>query len=70
MSSCSGRTDTELLTEAMCDAYDTGVDLINLSIGGGFEGWPESSDAVVAERISANGVPSKFYRKILKVINN
>ncbi|KAI8147343.1 peptidase S8/S53 domain-containing protein [Fennellomyces sp. T-0311] len=55
--SCTGSTSDEIIIEAMYEAYDVGVDIINLSLGTFFLGWPESALAVAAERITSKGVP-------------
>ncbi|KAI8147340.1 peptidase S8/S53 domain-containing protein [Fennellomyces sp. T-0311] len=53
---CNGSTSDDILIDAILDAYDAGVDIINMSLGSN-TGWPESPTAVVAARITAKGVP-------------
>ncbi|KAI8147341.1 peptidase S8/S53 domain-containing protein [Fennellomyces sp. T-0311] len=55
--SCSKDTTDEIIIEAIFEAYDTGVDIISLSLGPPFIGWPESVLSVAVERINALGVP-------------
>ncbi|KAI8147305.1 peptidase S8/S53 domain-containing protein [Fennellomyces sp. T-0311] len=53
---CAGGTADDVIIEALIDAYDAGVDVINLSLGSP-DSWSESPTAVVAERIVVDGVP-------------
>ncbi|KAI9488326.1 peptidase S8/S53 domain-containing protein [Zychaea mexicana] len=53
---CTGSASDDVIIDAMLDAYDTGVDIISMSLGDTY-GWPEGASAVVAERITAKGVP-------------
>lgn len=53
---CQGLTSNDVIIQAMIDAYEAGVDVISMSLGFG-SGWPESPDAVVAQRIAAKGIP-------------
>ncbi|KAI9488327.1 peptidase S8/S53 domain-containing protein [Zychaea mexicana] len=54
--SCVGASADDVIMDAMLDAYDTGVDIISMSLGS-MNGWPGSPMAVVAERITDKGVP-------------
>ncbi|KAI7848222.1 peptidase S8/S53 domain-containing protein [Circinella umbellata] len=53
---CDGNADATVIIEAMLDAYDTGVDIISMSLSDPM-GWSESLTAIVAERITSKGVP-------------
>lgn len=55
---CTGSTSDDIIIQAMLEAYDTGVDIISMSLGD-TSGWSESASAVVAERIVKQGVPGK-----------
>ncbi|KAI9268027.1 peptidase S8/S53 domain-containing protein [Phascolomyces articulosus] len=46
----------DLITQALLEAYDAGVDIISMSVGG-LSGWNETSTARVAAHITAQGVP-------------
>ena len=56
---CNGNADTVVIAEAMLDAYDTGVDIISMSLSDPM-GWSESLTAIVAERITLKGVPGNY----------
>ena len=63
---CAGTTSGDIIVEAMLDAYDAGVDIINMSLGS-VNGWSESPTSVVAARIAADGIPGnkrKVYGKV------
>ncbi|KAI9267905.1 peptidase S8/S53 domain-containing protein [Phascolomyces articulosus] len=53
---CGSSTSDAVILDAVLDAYDTGVDIISISIGG-FNGWPESSLGSVIQRVISKGVP-------------
>ena len=54
--SCYGATTNDIVAQAMLDAYDQGMDIINLSLGEGGS-WTESMLGVLASRIANMGVP-------------
>lgn len=54
--SCYGSTTNDIVAQAMLDAYDQGMDIINLSLGEGGS-WTESMLGVLASRIANMGVP-------------
>ncbi|KAG2222318.1 hypothetical protein INT45_001581 [Circinella minor] len=54
--SCYGVSGDDIIMDAMLDAFDAGVDIISMSLGS-FNAWPESTLAVVTERIIAKGTP-------------
>lgn len=54
--SCYGSTTNDIVAQAMLDAYDQGMDVINLSLGEGGS-WTESMLGVLASRIADMGVP-------------
>ena len=58
--SCYGASSDDIIMDAMLDAFDAGVDVISMSLGS-FNAWPESTLAVVAERIIAKGTPGNAY---------
>ncbi|KAI8334655.1 peptidase S8/S53 domain-containing protein [Chlamydoabsidia padenii] len=51
---CSGTTSNDIIIKALLKAYDTGCDIISLSLGDN-NGWSEGPDAVVASRIVKKG---------------
>lgn len=53
---CYGATTNDIVAQAMLDAYDQGMDIINLSLGEGGS-WTESMLGVLASRIANMGVP-------------
>ncbi|KAI9267904.1 peptidase S8/S53 domain-containing protein [Phascolomyces articulosus] len=53
---CTGSASDDVILDAMLDAYDAGVDVISMSLGDVY-GWSEGPTAVLAERITAKGVP-------------
>ena len=48
-----------MITQGLLEAYDAGVDIISMSVGG-LSGWNETSTARVAAQITAQGVPGKL----------
>lgn len=54
--SCYGATTNDIVAQAMLDAYDQGMDILNLSLGEGGS-WTESMLGVLASRIANMGVP-------------
>jgi subtilisin family serine protease len=52
---CNGTTESDILIEALTRAFDDGVQIISMSIGG-VNGWSEDPLTVVANRIVSNGV--------------
>ncbi|KAI7848225.1 peptidase S8/S53 domain-containing protein [Circinella umbellata] len=53
---CTGSASDDVIMDAMLSAYDAGVDIISMSLGD-VHGWPSGPSAVLAERITATGVP-------------
>jgi len=53
---CEGSTDADIMIEAMEMALDDGVDVVNMSIGAAFWGWPEYPTAAAADRLVNAGV--------------
>ncbi|KAL0952205.1 hypothetical protein HGRIS_008814 [Hohenbuehelia grisea] len=51
---CSGSTTDEILVQSMIRAYNDGMDIITLSIGG-VDGWTEGTGSVVGSRIAEQG---------------
>ncbi|KAI9267906.1 peptidase S8/S53 domain-containing protein [Phascolomyces articulosus] len=54
--SCYGLTSNDIILDAILDAFDSGVDIISMSLGS-FNGWPESPMAAVVERVIEKGTP-------------
>ncbi|KAJ9103666.1 hypothetical protein QFC19_004241 [Naganishia cerealis] len=54
--SCYGATTNDIVAQAMLDAFEQGMDIINLSLGEGGS-WTESMLGVLASRIADMGVP-------------
>ena len=52
---CTGGATDDVLIHGLVLAFEAGVDIISMSIGGA-EGWPEHPTAVVASRIARQGV--------------
>ena len=53
--SCSGSTATDIIVSAMERSFKDGMDVINLSLGGG-SAWPGYPTAKVADRLSKQGL--------------
>ncbi|KAI8147303.1 peptidase S8/S53 domain-containing protein [Fennellomyces sp. T-0311] len=53
---CTGSAGDDVIADAMLDAYDSGVDIISMSLGD-TGGWSESPLSVIAQRITEQGVP-------------
>ncbi|KAI9293124.1 subtilisin-like protein [Neoconidiobolus thromboides FSU 785] len=51
----NARVESDIIIEAMELAYKDGMDIINLSLGGG-SAWSEYPDSVVADKLSSLGV--------------
>ncbi|KAL0953072.1 hypothetical protein HGRIS_007272 [Hohenbuehelia grisea] len=51
---CDGSTSDAMIVESMIRAYNDGMDIITLSLGG-VDGWSEGTGSVVASRISEQG---------------
>ena len=56
---CTGSASDDVIMDAMLAAYDSGVDVISMSLGD-VHGWPSGPSAVLAERITAKGVPGNY----------
>nr|CAG8486871.1 4050_t:CDS:2 [Entrophospora candida] len=53
---CSGGTGDDLIIKAMEFADNDGMDIINMSLGVSFDGWPENPTAVAASNLAKKGV--------------
>jgi len=53
---CEGSTDADIMIEAMEMALDDGVDIVNMSIGAAFWGWPEYPTAAASDKLVNAGV--------------
>ncbi len=53
---CEGSTDSDIMIAAMEMALDDGVDVLNMSIGSAFWGWPEYPTAAASDRLVKKGV--------------
>ncbi|KAI9483063.1 MAG: peptidase S8/S53 domain-containing protein [Benjaminiella poitrasii] len=52
---CDGATSNDLIIKALISAYETGCDIINLSLGSS-SNWAEDPTSIVANRISERGI--------------
>lgn len=53
---CDGSTTTEVMLAAMERAMDDGMDVINMSIGAAFQGWPDYPTGAAADWLTEAGV--------------
>ena len=53
---CGGSTDTEIILSAMEQALTDGMDVVNLSLGSGFQTWPDYPSEQAADRLVEAGV--------------
>ena len=53
---CAGSTTSDIMLAAMERALDDGMDVVNMSIGAGFQSWPQYPTAVGADALVDAGV--------------
>ncbi|KAI9302090.1 peptidase S8/S53 domain-containing protein [Cunninghamella echinulata] len=53
---CDGSTTNDVIVKAMLAAYDSGVNVLSMSLGNN-NGWSETFESIVASRIVKKGVP-------------
>jgi subtilisin family serine protease len=53
---CVGSTSSDIMLAAMERALDDGMDVVNMSIGAGFQSWPQYPTAVAADALVDAGV--------------
>jgi subtilisin family serine protease len=53
---CGGSTSSDIMLAAMERALDDGMDVVNMSIGAGFQSWPQYPTAVGADALVDAGV--------------
>lgn len=53
---CEGSTDADIMIEAMEMALADGMDVVNMSIGAAFWGWPQYPTAAASDRLVNAGV--------------
>ena len=53
---CEGSTDTQIILDALEMAEADGMDVVNMSLGAGFESWPQYPTALASDRLVRNGV--------------
>ncbi|KAF0400559.1 subtilisin-like protein [Gigaspora margarita] len=56
VSNCDAGTSNDIIIQAMQQAKNDGMDIINLSIGHDFASWPEDPLAVAASKLSDSGI--------------
>ncbi|KAG0189620.1 hypothetical protein DFQ28_003159 [Apophysomyces sp. BC1034] len=66
---CSGSTTNDLVIEALIQAYETGCQIINLSLGSP-SNWPEEPSAIVADRIAGRGVSGQKHLAVVVAAGN
>ncbi|MEO7586999.1 MAG: S8 family serine peptidase [Arachnia sp.] len=53
---CDGSTDTEIILAALERAEKDGMDVVNMSLGAGFQSWPTYPTSTASDRLVSNGV--------------
>jgi len=53
---CEGSTDTDIMIAAMERALADGMDVLNMSIGSAFSGWPQYPTAAASDRMVNKGM--------------
>ncbi|MBK7820014.1 MAG: S8 family serine peptidase [Tessaracoccus sp.] len=53
---CDGSTDTDIILTALERAKRDGMDVVNMSLGAGFQSWPSYPTSVASDRLWRHGI--------------
>ena len=53
---CDGSTDTDIILAALERAEADGMDVVNMSLGAGFQSWPQYPTSTASDRLWRNGI--------------
>ena len=53
---CDGSTDTDIILAALERAKHDGMDVVNMSLGAGFQSWPTYPTSVASDRLWKRGI--------------